>query len=70
MVRIIFLITTRHITIHGGGTGTITCPDGSSNKAVIAFVVSGNNSNGKISAAKWNINELPSNQNPNAGFVS
>ena len=28
--------------IHGGGTGSITCPDGSSKQAVISFVVSEN----------------------------
>lgn len=49
--------------IRGGGIGSITCPDGSSNKAVIAFVVSGNGSSGKISTTNWNINELPSGQN-------
>ena len=55
--------------IRGGGIGSITCPDGSSNKAVIAFV-SGNGSSGKISTTNWNINELPSGQNPVPGFVS
>ena len=58
------------IFVRGGGTGSITCPDGSSNKAVIAFVVSGNSSSGKIATTNWNINELPSAQNPNPGFVS
>lgn len=58
------------IILRGGGTGSITCPDGSSNKAVIAFVVSGNSSTGKITTTNWNINELPSTQNPNPGFVS
>jgi hypothetical protein len=62
-------------SIHGGGTGSITCPDGSSNNAVLAFVVSGNQSVDrskgiKISTSSWNINELPSDQNPNPGFVS
>jgi hypothetical protein len=56
--------------IRGGGIGSITCPDGSSNKAVIAFVVSGNGSRGKISTTNWNINELPSGQNSVPGFVS
>ncbi|MBV9667059.1 MAG: hypothetical protein JO327_02900, partial [Nitrososphaeraceae archaeon] len=56
--------------IRGGGIGSITCPDGSSNKAVIAFVVSGNGSSGKISTTNWNINELPSGQNSVPGFVS
>jgi hypothetical protein len=56
--------------IRGGGIGSITCPDGSSNKAVIAFVVSGNGSSGKISTTNWNINELPSGQNPVPGLVS
>jgi hypothetical protein len=58
------------VLIRGGGTGSITCPDGSSNKATIAFVVSWNSSNGKIATTNWNINELPSAQNPNSGFVS
>lgn len=58
------------VILRGGGTGSITCPDGSSNKAVIAFVVSGNSSTGKITTTNWNINELPSTQNPNPGFVS
>jgi hypothetical protein len=58
------------IILRGGGTGSITCPDGSSNKAVIAFVVSGNSSTGKITTTNWNINELPTTQNPNPGFVS
>ena len=58
------------IIVRGGGTGSITCPDGSSNKAVIAFVVSGNSSSAKIATTNWNINELPSAQNPNSGFVS
>ena len=39
-------------------------------KSVIAFVVSGNSSSGKIATTNWNINELPSAQNPNPGFVS
>ena len=54
------------VLIRGGGTGSITCPDGSSNKATIAFVVSWNSSNGKIATTNWNINELPSAQNPNS----
>jgi hypothetical protein len=58
------------VLIRGGGTGSITCPDGSSNKATIAFVVSWNSSNGKIATTNWNINELPSAQSPNTGFVS
>jgi hypothetical protein len=59
--------------IHGGGTGSITCPDGSSKQAIISFVVSENSTNVKVStaAANWNINELSSSdQNPNPGFVS
>jgi hypothetical protein len=56
--------------IHGGGTGSITCPDGSSKQAVISFVVSENSTNGKAPTANWNINELSSNQNPTPGFVS
>jgi hypothetical protein len=58
------------VLIRGGGTGSIKCPDGSSNKATIAFVVSWNSSNGKIATTNWNINALPSAQNPNSGFVS
>jgi hypothetical protein len=58
------------VLIRGGGTGSITCPDGSSNKATIAFVVSWNSSNGKIATTNWNINELPSAQSPNTGSVS
>ena len=58
------------VLIRGGGTGSITCPDGSSNKATVAFVVSWNSSNGKIATTNWNINELPSAQSRNTGFVS
>ena len=58
------------VIIDGGGTGSITCADGSSKQAVISFVVSENSSNGKITTTNWNINELPSSQNPNPGFVS
>jgi hypothetical protein len=53
--------------VHGGGIGYITCPDGSSSQANIAFVVF--KSNGKISTANWSINELSSVQNPSPGFV-
>ncbi|HZB17592.1 MAG TPA: hypothetical protein VE445_10535 [Nitrososphaeraceae archaeon] len=58
------------VIIHGGGTGFITCPDGSSKQAVISFVVSENSTNGKVPTANWNINELPSDLNANPGFVS
>ena len=58
------------VIIDGGGTGSITCADGSSKRAVISFVVSENSSNGNITTTNWNINELPSSQNPNPGFVS
>jgi hypothetical protein len=58
------------VIIDGGGTGSITCADGSLKQAVISFVVSENSSNGKITTTNWNINELPSSQNPNPGFVS
>ena len=58
------------VIIHGGGTGFITCPDGSSKQAVISFVASENSTNGKIPTANWNINELPSDLNANSGFVS
>ena len=58
------------VIIDGGGTGSITCADGSSKQAVISFVVSENISNGKVTTTNWNINELPSDQNPNPGFVS
>jgi hypothetical protein len=54
--------------VHGGGIGYITCPDGSSSQANIAFVVV--KSNGKILDANWSINELPSIQNPSPGFIS
>jgi hypothetical protein len=56
--------------IHGGGTGSITCPDGSSKQAVISFVVTENSTNGKAPTANWNINELSSDQNPTPGFLS
>ena len=58
------------IIMRGGGTGSISCPDGSSKQAVIAFIVFGNGSNAKISTTNWNINELPSGQSPNPGFAS
>jgi hypothetical protein len=58
------------VIARGGGTGSISCPDGSSKQATIAFVVFGNDSNAKISTTNWNINELPSSQNPNPGFTS
>ena len=58
------------VIIHGGGTGFITCPDGSSKQAVISFVASENSTNGKVPTANWNINELPSDLNANPGFVS
>jgi hypothetical protein len=58
------------IIARGGGTGSISCPDGSSKQAVIAFVVFGNGSSAKISTTNWNINELPSGQSPNPGFAS
>ena len=54
--------------VHGGGIGYITCPDGSSSQANIAFVVV--KSNGKILDTNWSINELPSIQNPSPGFIS
>jgi hypothetical protein len=56
--------------IHGGGTGSISCPDGSSKQAVISFVLSKNSSNGKVISSNWNINEIPSGQNPNPGFLN
>ena len=58
------------IITRGGGTGSISCPDGSLKQAVIAFVVFGNGSNTNITTTNWNINELPSSQNPNPGFAS
>jgi hypothetical protein len=58
------------IVTRGGGTGSITCPDGSSKQAVIAFVVFGNGTNAKIITTNWNINELPTSQNPSPGFAS
>ena len=58
------------VIIDGGGTGSVTCADGTSKQAVISFVVSENSSNGKITTTNWNINELPSDQDPSPGFVS
>lgn len=58
------------VIIHGGGTGFITCPDGSSKQAVISFVVSENSTNATVPTANWNINELPSDLNADPGFVS
>jgi hypothetical protein len=58
------------IITRGGGTGSISCPDGSPKQAVIAFVVFGNGSNTNITTTNWNINELPSSQNPTPGFAS
>ncbi len=58
------------VIIHGGGTGFITCPDGSSKQAVISFVVSENSTNGKVPTANWNVNEIPSDLNAIPGFVS
>jgi hypothetical protein len=58
------------VIIDGGGTGSVTCADGTSKQAVISFVVSENSSNGKVTTTNWNINELPSDQNPSPGFVS
>ena len=56
--------------IHGGGTGSISCPDGSSKQAVISFVVSENSTTGEVPAAGWNINELPSDPIAKPGFIS
>ena len=58
------------IIARGGGTGSISCPDGSLKQALIAFVVFGNGSNAKITTTNWNINELSSSRNPNPGFAS
>lgn len=58
------------VMIHGGGTGSITCPGGSSKQAVISFVLSTNSSNGELTTSNWNINEIPSGQNPNPGFLN
>jgi hypothetical protein len=59
------------IITRGGGTGSITCPDGSSKQSVIAFVVFENGTDAKITTTtNWNINELATNQNPNPGFAS
>lgn len=60
----------RPVIIHGGGSGFIICPDGSSEQAVISFVISDNSTNGKVPTSNWNINELPSGPNANPGFVS
>jgi hypothetical protein len=60
-----------NIITRGGGTGSITCPDGSSIPAVIAFLVLGNGSNNaKIATTSWNINELPAGQETVPGFAS
>jgi len=59
------------IITRGGGTGSITCPDGSSKPAVIAFVILGNSdNNAKITTTSWNINELPARQDSVPGFAS
>jgi hypothetical protein len=58
------------VIIDGGGTGSITCADGTSKQAVISFVVSENSTNEKAPTSNWNINELSSDQNPAPGFVS
>ncbi len=59
------------IISRGGGTGSITCPDGSSKPAVLAFVVLGNSgNNAKITTTSWNINEVPTGQDPMPGFAS
>jgi|SRR5215212_3239573 len=59
------------IITRGGGTGSISCPDGSSKPANIAFVVLGNSSNNaEMTTTSWNINELPSGQDPMPGFAS
>ena len=63
-------IDSANIITRGGGTGSISCPDGSLKQAVIAFVVFGNGSNTNMATTKWNINELPSSQNPNPGYAS
>ena len=60
-----------NIITRGGGTGSITCPDGSSKPAVIAFVILGNSdNNAKITTTSWNINELPARQDSVPGFAS
>jgi hypothetical protein len=58
------------IITRGGGPGSITCPDGSSKPAVIAFVVLGNSSSKGGTTTSWNINELPTGQDPMPGFAS
>ena len=63
-------IDSADIITRGGGTGSISCPDGSLKQAVIAFVVFGNGNNSNMTTTNWNINELPSSQNPNPGFAS
>jgi hypothetical protein len=63
-------IDSADIITRGGGTGSISCPDDSLKQAVIAFVVFGNGSNSNMTTTNWNINELPSSQNPNPGFAS
>ena len=63
-------IDSSNIITRGGGTGSISCPDGSLKQAVIAFVIFGNGSNSNMTTTNWNINELPSSQNPNPGYAS
>jgi hypothetical protein len=63
-------IDSADIITRGGGTGSISCPDGSLKQAVIAFVVFGNGSNSNMTTTNWNINELPSSQKLNPGFAS
>lgn len=63
-------IDSSNIITRGGGTGSISCPDGSLKQAVIAFVVFGNGSNSNMTTTNWNINELPSSQNPSPGYAS
>jgi len=63
-------IDSAHIITRGGGTGSVSCPDGSMKQAVIAFVVFGNGSKSNMTTTNWNINELPSSQNPNPGYAS
>jgi hypothetical protein len=55
--------------LHGGGTGSVICPDGSSIQANIAFLIFENNI-GQISSASWNIQEFGNPQNPSTGFAN
>ena len=45
------------IMIHGGGTGTVICPDGSSVQTNIAFIAVSSDKNGKVSG-NWTLDDF------------